>query len=339
MQSDQSLTANVVDRYDHKSFEAMGTTINLWIDRGSGAAGRMAFNTAVTFIERFDRELSRFSESSALSALNRDPHDEIPVSSLVARFVQTAIWAARFSDGLIDPTVIDSLEENGYRDSLSGRERAPLSDALAQAPMRCSANARANSSWSRIALDPDLSVIYRPPGLRLDSGGSGKGLAADMVAALWRQLLPDGTGWIVDCGGDMRMAQEPNSGDYEILLINPLTPEAPMTMRLTGGAVATSGIGSRLWRNADGSYAHHLIDPSTGRPAWTGVVSATALAPSTVEAETRAKSALLRGPLAAAELLSQYGGIVQHDDGTIHRFGPLDDRRANAKTIDGKEAA
>mgnify|MGYP003463309459 CR=1 FL=1 len=67
----------------------------------------MAFTTAVTFIERFDRELSRFSESSELSKLNRNPHDEVPVSSLLAHFVETAIWAARFSAGLIDPTVVD----------------------------------------------------------------------------------------------------------------------------------------------------------------------------------------------------------------------------------------
>lgn len=339
MRADQTLTPDLVDRYDHKSFEAMGTTINLWIDRGSGAAGRMAFNTAVTFVERFDRELSRFSDSSALNELNRDPRDEIPVSSLVARFVETAIWAARFSDGLIDPTVVDALESVGYRDSLSGRERADLADALASTPERRSARANESSQWSRIAVDPNLSVIYRPVGVRLDSGGSGKGLAADMVAALWRQLLPAGTGWIVDCGGDMRMANHPNAGSYEITLVNPLTPDAPMALNLNGGAVATSGIGSRVWRNADGSYAHHLIDPASSRPAWTGLVSATALAPSTVEAETRAKLALLRGPAAAAALLSQYGGVVQHDDGAIEHFGPEGDEFAVTTSSNGKEAA
>lgn len=339
MRVDQSSTANPVERYDHKSFEAMGTTINLWIDRGSGAAGRMAFNTAVTFIERFDRELSRFSDASALNELNRDPREEIPASTLVTRFVETAIWAARFSDGLIDPTVVDALESVGYRDSLSGRERADLRGALESTPERRSARANESSQWSRIAVDPDLSVIYRPAGVRLDSGGSGKGLAADMIAALWRQLLPDGTGWIVDCGGDMRLADAPISGSYEISLINPLTPNSPMTLSIGGGAVATSGIGSRVWRNADGSHAHHLIDPATGLPAWTGLVSATALAPNAVEAETRAKLALLKGPGAAAELLSEHGGVVQHDDGAIELFGTDGDEHDKTRFFNGKEAA
>ena len=67
-------------------------------------------------------------------------------------------------------------------------------------------------------------------------------------------------------------------------------------LRLATGAVATSGLNVRLWRRADGTPAHHLLDPATGDPAWTGVVGATALAPTALEAETLAKAALLSGP-------------------------------------------
>ena len=58
-------------------------------------------------------------------------------------------------------------------------------------------------------------------------------------------------------------------------------------LTLTDGAAATSGVTRRGW---------HLIDPSTGRPARTGIVQATALAPTALEAEVRAKAALLAGP-------------------------------------------
>src|SRR4029453_16703150 len=58
-------------------------------------------------------------------------------------------------------------------------------------------------------------------------------------------------------------------------------------LTLTDGAAATSGVTRRGW---------HLIDPGTGRPARTGVVQATALAPTALEAEVRAKAALLAGP-------------------------------------------
>ncbi len=52
----------------------------------------------------------------------------------------------------------------------------------------------------------------------------------------------------------------------------------------------------RLWRAPDGTPRHHLLDPSTLEPAWTGIVGATALAPTAVEAEALAKAALLSGP-------------------------------------------
>ena len=86
---------------------------------------------------------------------------------------------------------------------------------------------------------------------------------------------------------------------------------------LSEGAAATSGIGRRSWLGPDGRPAHHLLDPATGRPAFTGVVQATALAPTAVEAEWRAKAAVLSGPGDAGDWL-EHGGVVVLDDGTHH---------------------
>ena len=92
---------------------------------------------------------------------------------------------------------------------------------------------------------------------------------------------------MVDCGGDVRVG-----GTHDVALRG-----TAHTLRVTDGAVATSGIDRRVWRRPDGSYAHHLLDPGTGEPAWTGLVSATAIAPTALEAEALAKAALLSGPL------------------------------------------
>jgi thiamine biosynthesis lipoprotein len=81
--------------------------------------------------------------------------------------------------------------------------------------------------------------------------------------------------------------------------------------------VATSGLNVRLWRRADGTYAHHLIDPSTGEPAWTGLIGATAVAGSALEAETLSKLALLSGPDGARRVLAGRGGVLFHDDGAV----------------------
>jgi thiamine biosynthesis lipoprotein ApbE len=61
-----------------------------------------------------------------------------------------------------------------------------------------------------------------------------------------------------------------------------------------------------------------LIDPATGSPAWTGLVAATALAPTALEAEALAKAALLSGPAAGRRLRQgRHGGVLVHDDGAV----------------------
>ena len=90
---------------------------------------------------------------------------------------------------------------------------------------------------------------------------------------------------------------------------------------MTGGAVATSSIVRRAWRRVDGRRAHHLLDPATGEPVWTGLLAATALAPTTLEAETLAKVALLGGPDRARGALGRHGGLLIHDGGDVERIG------------------
>ena len=86
--------------------------------------------------------------------------------------------------------------------------------------------------------------------------------------------------------------------------------------------IATSGIDTRLWETPAG-YAHHLLDPSTGEPAWTGLVGTTALAPTALEAETLAKAALLSGPDGARRLLAPKGGLLVLESGEVELAGPV----------------
>ena len=94
------------------------------------------------------------------------------------------------------------------------------------------------------------------------------------------------------------------------------------TLRVTDGAVATSGLERRVWRRPDGSFAHHLLDPSTGQSVWTGLTAATALAPTALEAEALAKAALLSGPHGARHVPAAGGGILIQDSGETERIDP-----------------
>ena len=99
--------------------------------------------------------------------------------------------------------------------------------------------------------------------------------------------------------------------------------DAADTLRVTIGAVTTSGLDARLWRLDDEGYGHHLLDPATGEPAWTGLIAVTARASTAVEAEALAKAALLSGPSGASDFLARHGGLMFHESGEAERVGPL----------------
>jgi thiamine biosynthesis lipoprotein len=256
------------------------------------------------------QRFSRFLAASELSLLNGDPRRTVPVSPLMARFAQAVRSAASLSGGLVDATLVEEIERAGYAHELT---RPPaLTTALAFAPARQPAAGAASRRWRELEVDIGASTVTRPPGLKLDSGGLAKGLFADVLG----ETLASHASFAVNCAGDLLIG-----GDAAIT--RPIKVESPFdghtlhTFELARTGVATSGIGRRSWLDRDGVPAHHLLDPSTGRAAFTGVVQVTALAPSALAAEIKAKAALLSGPHAAPGWLS-HGGVIVFDDGS-HR--------------------
>ena len=298
-------------------FAAMGCDVRILV-AGRGAAD--ALPEARRLVEDFDARLSRFRPTSELCALNVDPSATVPTSTLLRAALRGGLWAAQRTNGLVTPVVVDALEAAGYRQSLAGATPAPLSAALAAAPPRRAAGPDPAQPWRRVAVDDTARVVRRPPGLRLDTGGTGKGLTADVVARNLRWLDRA----VVDCGGDVRVTgRHARTWPLEVEVVHPLSGEVCRVLTLRGGAVATSGIDVRLWRRDDGTFAHHLLDPSTGQPAWTGLIGVTALAPTALEAETLSKVALLSGPRAARRVLREHGGLLVRDDGEVELAGPL----------------
>jgi len=292
-----------------KTFACFGSTCAALV-RGYGGLGSPAAALA-TVQQRLlagHRRFSRFDCNSELSRLNRDPREAVPVSAEMARFLAVAIDVARRSEGLVDPTLLTQLVRAGYDRDLS--TPVPLAFALACAPRRRPARAHPAARWREVEIDRWAGIVRRPPGLTLDSGGIVKGLLADLLGA----DLATHASFAVDCAGDLRIGGSAR-------LLRPVNVQSPFdgevlhTFELREGGIATSGIGRRSWLDANGAPAHHLLDPTSGRPAYTGIVQVTALAPSALEAELRAKAALLAGPEQAPRWLVN-GGLIVRDDGT-----------------------
>ncbi|MEO9118896.1 MAG: FAD:protein FMN transferase [Solirubrobacteraceae bacterium] len=187
----------------------------------------------------------------------------------------------------------------------------------AAAPPRCPGGPSHRRQWAGVRVLDDPGIIRREAGVRIDLGGIGKGLAADLLA----ERLAGYERFIIDCGGDVRVGgSRPEYSPVEVDVQHPLSGEVTDSFPMVDGAAATSGLDARVWRREDGSFAHHLIDPATSEPAWTGLIAASARAPTGVEAEALAKAALLSGPDGAARFLVPHGGLIVYDNGEVQRI-------------------
>jgi FAD:protein FMN transferase len=292
-----------------KRFDCLGSSCAVCVigDGEHGSAPRAAA-MARRELRGWHRRFSRFRADSELSRLNRDPRWEIGVSRMMALLAHAVLEAGALSDGLVDATQVEEVERAGYEHDLA--EPLALDRVFELAPARAPAHADPRGRWR--LLEPDLArgVLRRPPGVKLDSGGLAKGLFADVLA----ERLATHASFAVNCGGDLAIGGSEG-------LTRPVEVQSPCdgrtvhTFELVRGGIATSGIGRRSWIDADGTPAHHLLDPASGRPAFTGILQATALAPSALLAEVYAKAALLAGPRAARGWLP-HGGVIVLDDGS-----------------------
>jgi len=247
---------------------------------------------------------SRFKPESELSRLNADPREVVPVSPLMARFAAAAVAAAEATGGLVDPTLLEEIEAAGYHsDRLRGT--LALGMALALAPPRAAGGPHPDARWRTLEVDAGAGTIARPPGVKLDGGGIVKGLCADVLA----ESLSGS--FAINCEGDLRVGGSART----IQVASPFDGAVLHEYAVADGGVATCEIAKRSWLGAGTRPAHHLLDPATGRPAYTGVVQATALAPTALEGEALAKAALLSGPDGAAAWLP-HGGVLVFDDGS-----------------------
>jgi FAD:protein FMN transferase len=249
-------------------FRAMGTDVECLLDGPPGDR----FGAVEAEFARLEALLSRFRPDSELSLLNAAGSLEAGPDLLAV--TRLALEARTRTQGLFDPTIHDALVAAGYDRSFE----YVAADGPASAAAGCGGE-----------VELDGTIVRLGTGVRLDLGGIAKGYAVDRAVEL---LAPAGP-CLVNAGGDLAVA----GGAWPVAIEG-----GSLTLELSRGAVATSGRDRRRWRRG-GEELHHLIDPSTGRPAATDVLHATVVAPTAVEAEVLAKVAFLTGRVDAPHVL------------------------------------
>jgi len=291
-------------------FRAMGTEMLVCVDNGSDQSP-VELADVPGWFEEWEQTLSRFRVDSELSRLNRAGNQPVPVSATLWQIFQSAVLAEKATSGLVTPTVAGAVLEAGY-DRDFNLMLGQILDPSERKPS-------AVRALDTVTWDESTRSICLPEGTQLDFGGIAKGWAAEQVV----QRLKHHGSALMNCGGDIAMSGSLLDGSpWEIGIHKPFDRSSGyigMMYFTQKYGVATSATDRRRWM-LGGALRHHIIDPHTGTSSESDVVSATVVAPNAIEAETAAKSVLIRGSvegIAWLESNSDLACLLILEDGQI----------------------
>lgn len=308
---------------------AMDTVMNLTVYGENAAA---ALESAEKELHTLDEAvLSRTAEGSELYALNTSNGEtvEYGADDILPALIETALTISDATDGAFDPTLAPVLDAWGFTKDL---RRVPSADELAALLARTGRDKvvleKAADGWTVTLLD----------GAQLDLGGIAKGYAADLLRA---QLEKEGvTSATLDLGGDVFvMGRKTDGSDWRIAVKDPADTESYLgVVSAADKFIVTSGVYERYFEE-NGVRYHHILDPKTGCPAESGLVSVTVVCKNGAWADALSTACFVLGPdgaLALRDDLADQGtdfelilvtddGRVLYTDGLADAFTPNDE--------------
>ena len=217
---------------------------------------------------RYELLLSRFNPESRLSALNAAAGEWVDVGNELATVLRVALGYCERTDGLFDITMGDVCRLWDFKRGVVPDDAA-IAEALAHVDWR---NVQVEGTQARI-IDPQTTI---------DLGGMAKGYIADRVIDLLKQC--GATSGVINLGGNVAcLGSKPDGSAWNVGLRAPVPSGGSLqaasfaSVPVRGKSVVTSGVYERSFVR-DGRVLHHILDPRTGKPAETDVLSATVIA-------------------------------------------------------------
>ena len=259
--------------------EGMGTAI---AHQAHGGRWGEALKAAELEAKRLEGLFSRFREGSDVWRINRAAGGEaVIVAPETMEVLMRAAAFSRLTEGSFDATIAPLSDAWDHR-----REVVPDEGEIARA--------RALADWRDLTLSRlRRTAALARPGQAIDLGGIAKGYAGDHLMKLFRRhgvrsaLSNFG-------GGVSALGARPDGSPWRVGIRHPRGEGLIGAVAVKGGAVVTSGDYERCFF-AEGRRFHHLIDPRTGRPAESGLVSVTVVAPSGLAADALSTAAFVAG--------------------------------------------
>ncbi len=286
------------------SFTAMDT----YMEITAYTSDENVLDEAEQEILRLESLLSVTDEGSETYAINHADGERVEVSDETYEILSLALELAEETDGAFDPTIYPLVEAWGFT---TGDYRVPGKDEIStllelvnytKVKLRRDGSNDGDLSEGDInddnssEADSDEGVfgVTLPEGMQLDLGAIAKGYAADKVCVLLEDAGVESA--LLYLGGNIQtIGTKPDGSAWRIGIQEPETSEYIGILSVSDAAVVTSGGYERYFTDDDGEIYWHIIDPTTGYPADSGLLSVTIIADSGAYADALSTALFVMG--------------------------------------------
>lgn len=258
---------------------AMDTYITM---QAYGREAETALEEAEQLIRRFESQFSVTDEGSEIYAANHSGGEPVVISNDTTLLISFALSMARQTNGALEPAIYPVLTAWGFT---TDEYHIPTQEELdTLLPL---------VNYEDIYL-MDITVTV-PDGMQLDLGAVAKGYTGDKVAELLRDHGISSA--LINLGGNVQaVGSKPDGSPWRVGVRDPFTDGNLGVLEIEDMAVVTSGGYERYFTDEDGNVYWHILDPETGCPAHSGLVSVTVVAPEGKLCDALSTALFVMGP-------------------------------------------
>ncbi|MCL6460155.1 MAG: FAD:protein FMN transferase [Gorillibacterium sp.] len=273
----------------------MGTEMT---HRVFGKHAEEALKAVESEAERLEKMLSRFTPESEISRINQSAG--IKCVKLGPDTYEVLSRAAEFSSycqGTFDVTIGPLVNLWDYKNSTEIPNEARIKQVL---PL---------VNYADLIVDPrEKTAGLQKMGQSLDLGGIGKGFASDKFLEVFREFGISSA--FTNIGGNVAaLGTKPDGSPWSVGIRHPRQDNRLMgAVSVADKAVVTSGDYQRYFVDREGKRRHHILNPSTGYPSESGVISVTIVADNATTADALSTIVFVAGMKKGLELLKNFPG-------------------------------
>lgn len=272
------------------SFFAMDTFFNIKV---YGTGSDEVLEDCEELVEKLENTLSVTKKDSDIARINRGESVQAGADTVV--LVDTALKLCEETEGALDITLYPVLKKWGFT---TGEYRIPDMSELQPLLEKV--------DYSCIELDDATKEIIVPEGVEIDLGSVAKGYTGDCLLTLLRERGVKSA--LLDLGGNIQtLGAKPDGSPWKIAVRNPFDASDELgVLEITDKAVITSGGYERYFIGEDGKRYWHILNPSDGYPAESGLVSVTVVGESGVHCDGLSTALFVMGKDRAEEFWRQH---------------------------------